>query len=69
MEELTPDWWLLAARRVGSERELAHGRLKTIDFANAMNDKAPLNRLTTTMISLLEGAAPSPKLPLCLLDD
>lgn len=65
-DELTPDWWLMAAHRAGSRQDVLRFQRKAIDFANAMDDKAQLNRLATTVLALVGDRAPGLKLTLDL---
>jgi hypothetical protein len=61
---LTPDWWLLAARRVGSTQDVAERQLAAIDFAKSMNDTSQLNRLATTVSALVDRDSPRVIVPL-----
>jgi hypothetical protein len=50
--DLTPGWWLPAARRAGTERDVEHYRRQTVRFAFSLPDDAPVNRVATTLLAL-----------------
>jgi len=51
-KDLTPGWWLLAARRAGSDHDVERYRRETVQFAIALPEDGLINRVATTLLAL-----------------